>query len=285
MDQFQERKETFLNYKKVREKRHGVVKKQGGKRPVACKKCGKEFKRTIWKDNAYVCPVCGYHMTIGASRRLSIVLDEGSFTELYPDVEGRDPLDFKGYAEKHAGEKEKTGLKDALYGGTGTIRGRDVLIAVLDPTFMMGSMGCAVGEKFALFTEYAIENRLPFVVFTASGGARMQEGLFSLMQMAKTSACVEKLGENGLLYVTVLTNPTTGGVSASFATLGDIILAEPGALIGFAGQRVISQTINEKLPPGFQRAEFQSEHGFVDIIADRRDLREILGKILYLHER
>ena len=250
---------------------------------VECKQCGRRATRTIWTRSLYVCPNCGYHMPIGGYYRLSLVLDHGSFRELDADLPPQDVLSFPDYSEKLAAAQNKTGLREAAVTATGRIGGVACVAAVLDSRFFMGSMSTAVGEKITRAVEYAAAKRLPLVIFSASGGARMQEGIFSLMQMAKTSAALERFSRSGGLYVSVLTHPTTGGVTASFASLGDITLAEPGALIGFAGPRVIEQTIGEKLPDGFQRSEFQLEHGFVDQVVPRTELKEVLTRILQLH--
>jgi acetyl-CoA carboxylase carboxyl transferase subunit beta len=284
---FEERKKTFFNFRSFRrekaKKAEGLPKPGDEKEEVACKACHKVFGRGEWKENLYVCPSCGFHMPISGKIRMGITLDEGSFQELYPDVKGGDPIHFPGYPEKTGKAREKTGLSDALYGGLGTVDSFPVLAAVLDSTFFMGSMGEAVGDKFVLLVEEAIKRHLPLLVFASSGGARMQEGLFSLMQMAKTAAAIGKFRESGGLYLVVFTNPTTGGVSASFASLGDIALAEPGALIGFAGPRVIRQTIGEELPEGFQRSQFQLEHGQIDKIVERKDMKGVLSQVLRLH--
>lgn len=250
---------------------------------VECKQCGRRAARTLWARSLYVCPNCGYHMPIGGYYRLSLVLDHGSFRELDADLAPQDVLHFPGYPEKLAAAQNKTGLREAAVTATGRIGGVACVAAVLDSRFFMGSMSTAVGDKITRAIEYAAAKHLPLVIFSASGGARMQEGIFSLMQMAKTSAALERFSRSGGLYVSVLTHPTTGGVTASFASLGDITLAEPGALIGFAGPRVIEQTIGEKLPDGFQRSEFQLEHGFVDQVVPRTELKEVLTRILQLH--
>ena len=250
---------------------------------VECKKCGRRATRQVWTKSLYVCPNCGVHLPIGAYYRLSTILDHGTFKELNPDLAPNDVLHFPDYQEKLAAASVKTGLKEAAVTATGRIGGVQAVAAVLDSRFFMGSMSTAVGEKITRAIEYAADKRLPLVIFSASGGARMQEGIFSLMQMAKTSAALERFSRSGGLYVSVLTHPTTGGVTASFASLGDITLAEPGALIGFAGPRVIEQTIGEKLPDGFQRSEFQLEHGFVDQVVPRTELKEVLTRILQLH--
>ncbi|GHU93420.1 acetyl-coenzyme A carboxylase carboxyl transferase subunit beta [Clostridia bacterium] len=217
-----------------------------------------------------------------ARERLDKLLDAGS-AELFLDIPSRDPIEFPNYGEKLSLARAKTGLNDAYCCREGTIAGRRVIAAALEPAFMMGSMGTAVGEAITRSAERARDRRLPLIIFSASGGARMQEGMFSLMQMAKTSAAIRAFSDGGGLFISVLTHPTTGGVTASFASLGDIILAEPGALIGFAGPRVIEQTIGEKLPEGFQRAEFQLAHGFVDAIVPRGEMRSALVKLLKLH--
>lgn len=252
---------------------------------VTCPRCGRDSSRRAATESLYVCPLCGYHFPIGAYYRLSITLDHGSFRELFPKIPARDPLAFPGYREKLEAARRKTGLDEAAVVAEGTIDGRRCVAGVLDSRFFLGSMGTAVGEKVTLAAEYARRNRLPLILFSASGGARMQEGILSLMQMAKTSAALGRLDRRGLLYISVLTDPTTGGVTASFASLGDVILAEPGALIGFAGPRVIRQTIGETLPEGFQRAEFQMEHGFVDQVVPRNRMRETLSRLLRLHEK
>ena len=256
-----------------------------GDQLVACPKCGGESQRKDVAGNLSVCPLCGYHFPIGAYYRLSTILDPGSFRELNEKLPAADPLSFPGYREKQRLAQRKTGLTEAAVTATGTIGGRRCVAGVLDSRFFMGSMSAAVGEKITLAIEYAAKNKLPLILFSASGGARMQEGILSLMQMAKTSAALARFSEKGLLYISVLTDPTTGGVTASFASLGDIILAEPGALIGFAGPRVIQQTIGETLPEGFQRAEYQEEHGFVDAVVPRGELRETLSRLLRLHEK
>lgn len=252
---------------------------------VSCPKCGEDIDHRTLAENRFVCPLCGYHFPVGAYYRLSITLDHGSFRELFPRLTTPDPLSFPGYGEKLDAARRKTGLNEAVVTAVGSIDGRRCVAAVLDSRFFLGSMSSAVGEKLTLAIEYARKNQLPLIVFSASGGARMQEGILSLMQMAKTSAALGRYDRKGLLYISVLTDPTTGGVTASFASLGDVVLAEPGALIGFAGPRVIQQTIGETLPEGFQRAEFQMEHGFVDAVVPRDRLRETLSQLLRLHEK
>ena len=249
-----------------------------------CNKCGAAIITEDVKQNNYTCPKCGGYFRVHAYRRIQMVTDEGTFEEWDHDLTGENPMNYKGYLEKVNALQAKTGLKEAVVTGKGKIGGRETVIAVCDGRFLMASMGWAVGEKITRAVERATKEKLPVIIFACSGGARMQEGITSLMQMAKTSAALERHSKAGLLYVSILTEPTTGGVTASFAMLGDIILAEPGALIGFAGPRVIEQTIRQKLPKGFQRAEFLVEHGFVDDIVRRENLKETLGKILEMHE-
>ena len=256
-----------------------------GEKRISCPQCGQESERRVVAQGLSVCPKCGYHWPIGAYYRLSTILDPGSFRELHPRLSAGDPLQFPGYKEKLAAAQRKTGLTEAVVTATGTIGGSRCVVGVLDSRFLMGSMSAAVGEKITLAIEYATKNKLPLILFAASGGARMQEGILSLMQMAKTSAALARFSEKGLLYISVLTDPTTGGVTASFASLGDIFLAEPGALIGFAGPRVIRQTIGQELPEGFQRSEFQMEHGFVDAVVPRTEMRDTLARLLRLHEK
>ena len=251
-----------------------------GEKAVTCPKCGQDSDRKTVAGNLSVCPKCGYHFPIGAYYRLSTILDPGSFKELFPRYPAGDPLSFPGYRAKLSAAQHKTGLNEAVVTAAGTIGGSRCVVGVLDSRFFMGSMSAAVGEKITLAIEYAAKNRLPLILFAASGGARMQEGILSLMQMAKVSGAVRRFGEAGLLYVCVLTDPTTGGVTASFAMEADVTLAEPGALIGFAGPRVIEQTIRQRLPQGFQTAEFLLEKGFVDRIVDRRAQREEIGRLL-----
>ena len=254
-----------------------------GERLCTCPQCGGESERRAVAAALSVCPLCGYHFPMGAYYRLSSVLDSGSFRELNEKLTSNDPLHFPGYGAKLDAARRKTGMNEAVVTATGTVGGSRCVVGVLDSRFLMGSMSAAVGEKLTLAIEYAGKNKLPLILFAASGGARMQEGILSLMQMAKTSAALARFSEKGLLYISVLTDPTTGGVTASFASLGDIILAEPGALIGFAGPRVIQQTIGETLPQGFQRAEFQMEHGFVDVVVPRSQMRDTLIRLLKLH--
>lgn len=231
-----------------------------------------------------VCKECGYNFPLGAWERVQLIADEDSFAELDADMLSGDPLDFPGYVEKLGCARQNTGLKEAVITGRAAIYGEEVVLGVMDGRFMMGSMGFVVGEKITRAFETAREDKLPIIMFTASGGARMQEGMVSLMQMAKTSAAVNRFSQSGLLYIAVLTHPTTGGVTASFATLADIVLAEPGATIGFAGARVIEQTIRHKLPSGFQKSEFLLEHGMIDLIINREEQKEFFYKMLRFHK-
>lgn len=250
---------------------------------IKCDNCKEILYKEDVRANYSVCPNCGKHFRLSSRRRIAQIIDEGTFEELNADLHTTDPIKFEGYLQKIKSLEEKTKIKEAVRTGIGKINGIIVAIGVMDANFMMGSMGEVVGEKITRLIETAIEKHLPVILFCASGGARMQEGMVSLMQMAKTSAALSKLNKAGLLYISVFTDPTTGGVTASFASLGDVILAEPGALIGFAGPRVIEQTINQKLPEGFQRAEFLLEHGFVDRIVERKDMKNELFNILKLH--
>jgi acetyl-CoA carboxylase carboxyl transferase subunit beta len=247
---------------------------------VKCDNCKEIIYRKEVDKNYKVCPKCDYHFRITASERLPFLVDEGSFLEVEDGLSPKDFLSFKDYKDKLKSSRKKTGLKDAIISGEAKIGGKPVSIVVMDFSFMGGSMGSVVGEKIARAVERAIEKRTPLVSVASSGGARMQEGILSLMQMVKTSAAVARLGEAGLPFISVLTDPTFGGVTASFAMLGDIILAEPKSLIGFAGPRVIEQTIKQQLPVGFQRAEFLLEHGMIDMIVPRKDMHATLGKIL-----
>lgn len=252
---------------------------------VKCPKCKKSIYRPDLKGTLGICPHCGYYYPLTAKARISLIVDKNTFKEFNQNLDSVNPLGFKEYEEKLAKYKSKTGQREAVVTGKGKIEGHEVVLAIMDSAFMMGSMGSVVGEKITRAIEMATQSKLPLIIFTASGGARMQEGIFSLMQMAKTSAALARHDESGLLHINVLTDPTTGGVTASFATLGDIILAEPGALVGFAGPRVIEQTIKTKLPEGFQRAEFLLEKGQVDAIVERRDLKRTLGMLLDFHTR
>ncbi|MEY8356228.1 acetyl-CoA carboxylase carboxyltransferase subunit alpha [Lachnospiraceae bacterium 54-53] len=248
-----------------------------------CNKCSQPIYAEDVKNNDYICPKCKGYFRLHAYQRIEMTADEGTFEAWDEEMEFTNPLDFPGYDKKIAAAREKTGLSEAIVTGTCEISGRKVVLGVCDARFIMSSMGRVVGEKIARAVERATKEKLPVILFACSGGARMQEGIVSLMQMAKTSAALKRHHEAGQLYISVLTDPTTGGVTASFAMLGDIILAEPGALIGFAGPRVIEQTIGQKLPEGFQRAEFLLEHGFVDRIVHREEMKETLSSILRLH--
>ena len=251
---------------------------------VKCDKC----KEIIYKDdlhqNLSVCPNCGKHFRLSSRRRIKQIADEGTFKEIGEEIVTKDPLNFKGYMKKVEMLKEKTKIEEAVKCGICEIEGEKAVLAVMDGNFLMGSMGSVVGERITLAIETAAKKKLPLVIFCVSGGARMQEGMISLMQMAKTSSALTKLDKAGQLYISVLTDPTTGGVTASFASLGDIILAEPHALIGFAGPRVIEQTINQKLPEGFQSSEFLLEHGFIDKIVERKDMKSTIAKLIRLHK-
>ncbi len=263
----------------------GITPKATYEEKVRCPVCKSfETKRAIAKNKA-TCPHCGHHFRIGARTRIKALFDKDSFQELFMNIETIDPLEFPGYQDKMDRGRAACGEEEGVICGTATIRRQPCAIFVMEPGFMMGSMGSVVGEKIARLFEYAAEQELPVVGFTASGGARMQEGILSLMQMAKTSGAVDYHSKRGGLYITVLTDPTTGGVTASFAMLGDIILSEPNATIGFAGRRVIEQTTKKKLPDDFQKAEFLLEHGFVDAIVPRTELRGTLEKLLRQHNR
>ena len=251
---------------------------------IKCPKCGDMLYKEDVINNFYSCYKCDAYFRVRTKNRLRMVVDKHSFEEWDKELVGTNPLDFPGYEEKLAQTREKTKLGEAVTCGKAKIYGEEAVICVCDARFIMGSMGQAVGEKIARAFERATEEKLPVIVFCCSGGARMQEGMISLMQMAKTSAAIKRHSNAGLLYISMLTDPTTGGVTASFAMLGDIILAEPDALIGFAGQRVIEQTIGQKLPEGFQRAEFLLEHGFIDAIVKREELKDTLYKLLQMHK-
>lgn len=255
---------------------------------IKCPRCDAQLYRNELERNLQVCPKCDNHMRIGARARLDFFLDPDSQTELSAGLEPEDPLKFrdsKKYRDRIVQAQKKTGEKDALVSATGALLGRPVVVCAFEFGFMGGSMGSVVGERFTRAANYAAENSMPLISFAASGGARMQEALFSLLQMAKTSAALARLGDAGVPYISVLTDPTTGGVSASLAMLGDVNIAEPNALIGFAGPRVIEQTVREKLPEGFQRSEFLLDHGAIDMIVDRRQMREQIGDLLAKFEQ
>lgn len=260
-----------------------IRKKKEPETVLSCPRCGEAWSQEVLNNEKYICPNCGHYYPMSVKLRIELIADKDSFRELGAGMKGRDPLKFPGYSKKVKELQGRLDCEEAVVTGVMRIKGIKVAIGVMNSSFLMGSMGTVVGEKITLLTEYAGKHNLPLIIYCASGGARMQEGLFSLMQMAKTAAAIEKFQNNGGLYISFLTNPTTGGVSASFAGLGDIILAEPHALICFAGPRVIEQTIGEKLPKGFQRAEFLEEHGMVDRIVTRREQKETLYKILLMH--
>ncbi len=248
-----------------------------------CPKCKTIMYTKELKKNLYVCDSCGYHHRMTAHDRIDSLLDQGTFNEFDRDMISKDPLSFPTYADKTKADREKTGLNEAIVTGQGKMSDMDVVIAVMDARFRMGSMGSVVGEKITRAIEKAIELKAPFILFSASGGARMQEGVLSLMQMAKTSAALKKLDTKGGLFISIMTHPTTGGVSASFASLGDYNFAEPGALIGFAGRRIIEQTIRQELPDDFQTAEFLLKHGQLDKVVSRLELKQVLTTIFDMH--
>ena len=250
---------------------------------INCKKCKNIIYIEDIENNSYICPKCNYHFNISTYERVREIFDNKSFHVMFEDVVGTDPLKFPKYKQKIEKIRKNVNRTEGVLWGVGNINHKKVVAAIMDSSFMMGSMGCAVGERITRTVEYALNNSLPLIIFSASGGARMQEGILSLMQMAKTSAAIAKHSEKGLLYISVITNPTTGGVTASFAMLGDIIIAEPGATLGFAGKRVIENTINEKVPENFQTAEFMLEKGFIDDIVSRKKLKNYLSKLLELH--
>lgn len=273
---FKKNRKSYIPLKSERpEVPEGLLKK--------CNKCGAAILTEEVKSAGYICPKCQGYFRVHAYERIRMTVDEDSFEEWEKDMEFVNPLEFKGYEEKVKSLKEKTGLSEAVVTGKASIEGNPAVIAVCDGRFLMASMGQVVGEKITRAVERATKEQLPVIIFACSGGARMQEGIVSLMQMAKTAAALKRHSDAGLLYVSVLTDPTTGGVTASFAMLGDVILAEPKALIGFAGPRVIEQTIGERLPKGFQRSEFLLEHGFIDRIVERKEMRTVLENILQMH--
>lgn len=251
---------------------------------VKCDNCKEIIYKETVRENLSICPYCGHYFRMHINKRLEMIADAGTYKRFDLNIETSNPLGLEDYPKKLKTLKEKTGIDEAVAAGTCKINGEKVVICIMDSGFLMGSMGAVVGEKITYAIEQAIEQRLPIIIFTVSGGARMQEGIVSLMQMAKTTVALTKLDEAGLLYISVLTDPTYGGVTASFASLGDIILAEPGAMIGFAGQRVIKQTIGEELPEGFQTAEFLLEHGFIDKIVERKDLKDTLYKLIMFNK-
>ena len=249
-----------------------------------CPECGTPAYNKALKDNLNVCPKCGYHLSVTAKERIQLLIDEGTFEESHANLNSADPLNFKGpktYQEKLKSDQELTGLSDAVITGQGTINGKRIAMAVTDSRFIMGSMGSVVGERITRTIEFATKSKLPLIIVSGSGGgARMYEGVFSLMQMAKTCAALSRHHEAGFLYISVLTDPTMAGIMASFAGVGDIIIAEPKALIGFTGPRVIEQTIRQKLPKGFQRSEFLLAHGLIDMIVPRKELKNAIDKLI-----
>lgn len=279
-------------FKQPRNTLEGTEDKKAGKLPSvpsdlysSCPSCKRMISKTDLEENSYVCPKCGLHQKMSARVRVSSIADESTFVETDAALVSSNVLNFPGYDEKLEKAKQDSGENESVITGTCSIGGYSCAIFAMDPNFMMGSMGSVTGEKIAGLFEKATKENLPVIGFSVSGGARIQEGILSLMQMAKTSGAVKRHSDSGNLYVSVLTNPTTGGVMASFAMEGDIILAEPKALIGFAGPRVIEQTMRQKLPDGFQKAEFLLEKGFIDHIVDRRRIRQVLVRLLELHER
>ncbi|WP_300282451.1 acetyl-CoA carboxylase, carboxyltransferase subunit beta [Peptacetobacter sp.] len=252
---------------------------------IECKDCKEKIFKKDLENNFFVCPKCNKHMRMDVRDRINMITDKGSFVEINKENETIDPIKFPNYMEKVESYKNKTNESESVVTGICRINGMKSVLCVMNPNFMMGSMGSITGDKITYAFEYGAEHKMPVIICSASGGARMQEGMFSLMQMAKTSQAAGKLSEAGQIYISILTDPTTGGVAASFAMLGDIIISEPKTLIGFAGKRVVSQTIGKELPENFQTAEFMLEHGFLDMIVDRKNLKETLYKILYIHKK
>ncbi len=252
---------------------------------VKCDSCKEIIYKKEIDKNLKICPKCNYHFRISARERINLLVDEGSFVEMDAGLASNDPLNFKDkitYRDRLEENRKKSGLEEAAISGEAMMEGKPVIMVILDFSFMGGSMGSVVGEKILRAAEASLEKKIPLITVASSGGARMQEGIFSLMQMARVSAAIAKLNENGILYISLLADPTFGGVTASFAMLGDIIIAEPKSLIGFAGARVIEQTIKQQLPEDFQRAEFLLDHGMIDIVADRKELKKIIGQIIGL---
>jgi acetyl-CoA carboxylase carboxyl transferase subunit beta len=279
-------KELFVKSKK----KYATIPSENAKQDVPkgimtkCPNCKKIMYTKELAKNLKVCINCQYHHVMNASERIDSFIDEGSFKELDKDMFSNNPLNFPDYIEKLEGDRKKTNINEAVVTGIGTVNGYKIVVAIMDSSFRMGSMGSVVGEKITRAIEKADELSVPFVIFTASGGARMQEGVLSLMQMAKTSVALKRLSDNGGLFISIMTHPTTGGVSASFASLGDYNLAEPGALIGFAGRRIIEQTIREELPEDFQTSEFLVKHGQLDAVISRHDLKDQITNILDIHQ-
>lgn len=252
---------------------------------IKCDKCKEIVYKETVRENRSICPNCGAYFRMHINKRLEMIIDEGSYKKFDLNIDTVNPLNLEGYEQKIKTLRTKTGIPEAVSAGIGKINGEDVVICVMDSGFLMGSMGSVVGEKITYSMEKAIELNVPFIIFCTSGGARMQEGIISLMQMAKTTSAVAKMNKAGILYISVLTDPTYGGVTASFASIADIVLAEPGAMIGFAGQRVIQQTIGQSLPEGFQTAEFLLDHGFIDKIVERQNMKKTIFDLIQFHKR
>lgn len=252
---------------------------------IKCDKCKEIVYKETVRENMSICPNCGAYFRMHINKRLEMIIDEGSYKKFDLNIDTVNPLKLEGYEQKIKTLRTKTGIPEAVSAGIGKINGEDVVICVMDSGFLMGSMGSVVGEKITYSMEKAIELNVPFIIFCTSGGARMQEGIISLMQMAKTTSAVAKMNKAGILYISVLTDPTYGGVTASFASIADIVLAEPGAMIGFAGQRVIQQTIGQSLPEGFQTAEFLLDHGFIDKIVERQNMKKTIFDLIQFHKR
>ena len=252
---------------------------------IKCAKCKEIVYKETVRENMSICPNCGAYFRMHINKRLEMIIDEGSYKKFDLNIDTVNPLNLEGYEQKIKTLRTKTGIPEAVSAGIGKINGEDVVICVMDSGFLMGSMGSVVGEKITYSMEKAIELNVPFIIFCTSGGARMQEGIISLMQMAKTTSAVAKMNKDGILYISVLTDPTYGGVTASFASIADIVLAEPGAMIGFAGQRLIQQTIGQSLPEGFQTAEFLLDHGFIDKIVERQNMKKTIFDLIQFHKR
>lgn len=285
MDQlFKKRKEELKEFASWLKRDKKTEKKEVPEKIfIQCPSCGQSIPYFSLNDHLYVCPTCGHHLKLNAHQRIKQIIDEKTWVEMFKKMKTVNSDHFPEYDEKLEKAKKTSQLEEAVVCGVGDMHQQKAVVCIMDSHFMMGSMGKIVGEKICLSVEYAMKKKLPLIIFCTSGGARMQEGIDSLMQMAKVSAALKHFSDHGGLYITVLTHPTTGGVSASFAVLGDIILAEPGALIGFAGKRVIQDTIKQELPEDFQSAEFLLEKGFIDMIVERKELKKVLGDLLMLH--
>ncbi|MEL3972608.1 acetyl-CoA carboxylase, carboxyltransferase subunit beta [Rossellomorea oryzaecorticis] len=283
-------KELFNKSNKPKKKKYATIPSEAAKQDVPegimtkCPECKKIMYTKELQKNLKVCLHCGYHHGMSSTERVDCFIDEGTFEEINADLVSVNPLGFPDYLEKVEKDRKKTGLNEAVLTGSGKVNGIEVIVAIMDSRFRMGSMGSVVGEKITRAIEEADKRHVPFIIFTASGGARMQEGVLSLMQMAKTSVALKRFSENGGLFISVMTHPTTGGVSASFASVGDYNFAEPGALIGFAGRRIIEQTIREDLPEDFQTAEFLLKHGQLDEVISRMEMKEKIGLVLDIHQ-